>query len=215
MNNYKDKRNSMVETQLILRGIKDESVLNAMRVVPRDKFVKTKEKNHAYEDHPLPIGHGQTISQPYMVAYMTELLELKGDERVLEIGTGSGYQTAVLSELAKEVYTIDRIKILSEEANAVLDELGYKNIRFLVGDGTKGWQEQAPFDGVIVTAGAPDLPVSFMEQLADGGILVIPVGRSSYQVLTVIKKTGNNIIRKECLGCMFVPLIGEYGWKKD
>jgi len=173
---FETLRNMMVETQLIPRGIKDERVLSAMRKVPRHLFVDASLIDRAYEDHALPIGEGQTISQPYMVAIMTELLELKGDERVLEIGTGSGYQSAILAELSFKVYSIERIEGLATRARKILDSLGYRNIEIRIANGTYGWKEESPFNGIIVTAGAPDIPETLIEQLVEGGRLVIPVG---------------------------------------
>ncbi len=204
----------MVKTQLIPRGIKDEKVLNAMRKVPRHIFVPENRKDEAYEDGPLPIGYGQTISQPYMVAKMTELLEPDINKKVLEIGTGCGYQTAILAELFKEVYTIERIPELTEIAKENLKKLGYKNIHFKIGDGTVGWKEFAPYDAIIVTAGAPKVPESLKKQLSEnGGILVIPVGDRFTQSLLKIKRKGNYYDTENLFFCAFVPLIGEEGWK--
>lgn len=208
-------RKNMVEQQLIGRGdITDARVIQAFLKVPRHKFVTSNEQKKAYADCPLPIGNGQTISQPYMVALMTQCLELKGDERVLEIGTGSGFQTAILAEIAKQVYTIERFAELSENAKKNLSDLNYSNIHFKTGDGTLGWKENAPFDGIIATAGAPKAPVRLLEQLADGARLVIPIGGSISQALTVFQKKAKKIESAEVCGCMFVPLVGEDGWKK-
>lgn len=201
-----------METQIKMRGVKDPRVLQAMSKVPRHLFVPEEYRNHAYNDYPLPIGYGQTISQPYIVAAMTELLELKGDEKVLEIGTGSGYQTAILAELAGKVYTVERIPQLLERAKQVLSSLGYTNIHFKLTDGTLGWPENAPFDRIIVTAAAPDLPQPLIDQLAEGGIMVIPVGSRYLQTLKVVVKTGNKLRVKRVMECTFVPLIGEYGY---
>lgn len=213
--NFDLLRKNMVEQQLMARGdITDKNVIKAFLKVPRHKFVPDKEQASAYSDFPLPIGCGQTISQPYMVALMTQCLELKGDEKVLEIGTGSGYQTAVLAEIAKEVYTIERFAELSQIAEKVLTELKYKNISFKVSDGTLGWVEKAPFGAIIVTAGAPDAPKFLLNQLAEGGRLVMPVGENLSQVLTVYKKLKGKIKINPVCGCVFVPLVGKEGWKK-
>jgi len=208
-------RANMVEYQLRRRGIKDERVLQAFLKVPRHKFVRPQDIWHAYEDYPLSIGYGQTISQPYMVAIMTELLELKGDERVLEIGTGSGYQAAILAELAKEVFTIERIPELAKKAEKVLQELGYNNVKVVVGDGSKGLPEFAPYDGIIVTAAAPKPPQPLLEQLKDGRRLVIPVGSRKLQDLLRITRIGNEFKTENFGPCLFVPLIGEEGWKAE
>ncbi|MDD5450165.1 MAG: protein-L-isoaspartate(D-aspartate) O-methyltransferase [Candidatus Omnitrophica bacterium] len=210
---YEVERNAMVDAQLIARGITDRRVLDAFRRVLRHEFVPDSLKKQAYEDHPLPIGEGQTISQPYMVAIMTESLGLKGSEKVLEIGTGSGYQTAILAELAKEVYSIERFADLADAAKKTLDGLGYKNVTVKTGDGTLGWQEQAPYDGIIVTAGAPEIPESLIKQLKESGRLVIPVGGTFSQVLTVFTKKKDKIISNEICGCVFVPLVGKEGWR--
>lgn len=207
------RRELMVELQLMSRGIYNEEILRAFMSVPRHRFVGPGVQNSAYADHPLPIGGGQTISQPYMVALMTQCLELRSSDRVLDIGTGSGYQTAVLATIAAHVFTIERIPALTKNAEEILGELGYNNVRFLVGDGTKGWPEEAPFDGIVVTAGAPHLPGPLIEQLAEGGRLVIPVGGSWSQDLTVVKKVQGKIEEKSVCGCVFVPLVGEHGWK--
>ncbi len=209
-----EKRERMVKDQLIRRGINDKRVLEAMRKVPRHLFVPQDVINEAYNDYPLPIGHGQTISQPYMVALMTEALELKGDEKTLEIGTGSGYQTAILAELCKEVYTIERIISLLDKAKKVLKKLGYKNIFFKAGDGTLGWPENRPYDAIIVTAGAPKIPQPLLDQLADKGRLVIPVGDRFSQELVKITKIKDDIVRENLGGCRFVDLIGIHGWKE-
>jgi protein-L-isoaspartate(D-aspartate) O-methyltransferase len=204
----------MVELQLRARDITDKRVLSVFRKVPRHIFVKEPLWGEAYSDYPLPIGDGQTISQPYMVALMTQCLSLKGTERVLEIGTGSGYQAAILAELAKEVYSIERHINLSVNAQAVIDRLGYKNIHLKTGDGTQGWDEYAPYNGIIATAAAPSVPKPLKEQLAEGGRLVIPVGNEYSQVLTVITKVKGVFTENEVCGCIFVPLIGVHGWKK-
>lgn len=205
-------RNKMVDEQLIPRGIMNEMVLEAFRKVPRHEFVPKDLWSSAYNDYPLPIGEGQTISQPYMVALMTECLELKGRERILEIGTGSGYQTAILAELTKELYSVERFKSLADNAGEALKRLGYKNFKIKVGDGTLGWEEFAPYDGIIVTAGSPGIPESLIAQLNNGGKLVIPVGVGIGQALTIVTKNGGFIKTREVCGCMFVPLVGKEGW---
>jgi protein-L-isoaspartate(D-aspartate) O-methyltransferase len=215
LQNFRKERLAMVEGQLRRRGISDQRVLEAMAKIPRHAFVSPDYQTAAYEDRPLPIGEGQTISQPYMVAVMTQSLSLKGEERVLEIGTGSGYQTALLAELAKAIFTIERIRALIQRAEENLEELGYKNILFFCGDGTKGWPEKAPFDGIIVTAGAPEIPQPLTSQLADGGRLVIPVGPRYTQTLYVVTRKGTQFTEEEVTGCVFVPLVGAYGWKEE
>ncbi|MBI4709568.1 MAG: protein-L-isoaspartate(D-aspartate) O-methyltransferase [Nitrospirae bacterium] len=212
MEDFTSLRNLMVETQLKTRGIKDKRVLNAMGTVERHLFVSELLKNHAYDDSALSIGEGQTISQPYMVAVMTELLELKGDEKVLEVGTGSGYQSAILSILCAEVFTIERIVLLAEKAEERFKKLGYKNIHVVKSDGTLGLPEQAPFDGIIVTAAAPEIPDTYVSQLKTGGRLVIPVGGRYSQILYQVKKTGSGIKTSMFTPCVFVPLIGKHGW---
>lgn len=205
-------RQNMVRDQLIARDIIDERVLQVMDKVPREVFVGEALRNRSYEDAPLPIGEEQTISQPFMVALMTELLRLKGDEKVLEIGTGSGYQTAILAELSNRVFTIERNHKLSQQARRVLESLGYTNVLTRVGDGTIGWTEFAPYDRIIVTAGAPDVPVSLIKQLAEGGIMVVPTGDRIQQDLKVVTKTDSGVKIKSGGGCVFVPLIGKEGW---
>jgi protein-L-isoaspartate(D-aspartate) O-methyltransferase len=212
---FKKERLAMVEGQLRKRGISDQRVLEAMARISRHAFVSAEYQAAAYEDRPLPIGEGQTISQPYMVAVMTQSLDLKGEERVLEVGTGSGYQTAILAELAKTIFTIERIQALIQRAQKILQEFGYENIFFLTGDGTKGWPEKAPFDGIIVTAGAPEIPQTLTSQLADGGRLVIPVGPRYTQTLYKVTRKGNRFREEEITGCVFVPLVGDFGWKEE
>lgn len=202
----------MIREQLIARDIVDERVLKAMDSVPREAFVSEALRARAYEDSPLPIGEEQTISQPYMVALMTELLRLKGDEKVLEIGTGSGYQTAILAELAGKVFSIERSFTLSQKARKNLENLGYTNVLLRVGDGTIGWTEFAPYDRIIVTAGAPDVPQSLLKQLSEGGIMVVPAGDRAHQDLKVITKTKSGLDIRSGGGCVFVPLIGREGW---
>ncbi len=189
---YKRLRNDMVRHQIAARGVKDPRVLEAMSRVPRHLFVPPGLAERAYDDSPLPIGEGQTISQPYMVAWMTELLQVREDSRVLEIGTGSGYQAAVLCELAAEVVSVEKYPDLARQAGERLLSLGYDNITVHTGDGTLGWPQGAPYDGIIVTAGAPSVPQPLLEQLGDGGRLVIPVGSSGMQMLNLIRRSGND-----------------------
>ncbi len=204
----------MVETQLVPRGIRDRAVLDAMRRVPRHYFVDTSLQYAGYDDMALPIGEGQTISQPYMVAIMTELLALTGRERVLEIGTGSGYQAAVLSMLSKEVFTVERITVLTEKAVQRFRDLSYLNIQARTGDGTLGWPEEAPFDRIIITAASPKIPEPLKEQLNDNGIIVIPVGSRYSQQLLRMTKTKAGYEEEYHTPCVFVPLIGEHGWRE-
>ena len=211
---YATARSRMVESQLISRGIKDPRVLDAMRKVPRHRFVEEALVSQAYNDHPLPIGEKQTISQPYMVALMTEALELQGQERVLEIGTGSGYQTAILAELAEKIYSIERIRPLSVKAQRILDDLGYFNVVLKVGDGTLGLKVEAPFDAILVTAGSPDVPQPLVDQLAMGGRLVVPVGDRYTQSLMKISRVKEGITKTDLGGCRFVNLLGTHGWKE-
>ncbi|MFH1753452.1 MAG: protein-L-isoaspartate(D-aspartate) O-methyltransferase [Candidatus Omnitrophota bacterium] len=213
--NYDALRDRMVREQLLGRGITSSRVLRAFEKVERHEFVPANMRDTAYADHPLPIGDGQTISQPYMVALMTEQLELKGDEKVLEVGTGSGYQAAILAELATEVYSVERFPILADKAEEALKRLGYSNVRINIGDGTLGWKEHEPFDRIIVTAGAPRVPDSLISQLGDPGRLVIPIGGAFSQALTVVKKNEGGVSQEEVCGCVFVPLIGKEGWKKE
>jgi len=212
--NFEKERGRMVEEQIVGRGVKNTRVLAAMRKIPRHEFLPEAIRGVAYADQALPIGEGQTMSQPYMVALMTELLELKGPERVLEIGTGSGYQAAVLAELCEKVYTVERVKMLAAQARVVLDRLGYKNVAIKVYDGTYGWKETAPFDAIVVTAGSPDVPSALVDQLKDGGRLVIPVGERHSQQLVRMMKTSRGIVTEKSVPCIFVPLIGAHGWKE-
>jgi protein-L-isoaspartate(D-aspartate) O-methyltransferase len=211
---FKELREFMVRTQLIPRGIKDERVLNAMRKVPRHLFVDESIQYRAYDDMALSIGEGQTISQPYMVAVMTELLELRGDEKVLEIGTGSGYQAAILAELAKEVYTIERVALLAKRAEERFHSIGYINIHVKVGDGTLGWPEESPFERIMITAGTPKIPEPLIEQLSEEGILIGPVGDRFSQQLLEVRKSKGKLLEEYHTPCVFVPLMGEYGWKE-
>lgn len=206
----------MVEGQIIARGIKDRRVIEAMLKLPRHIFVEEAMASQAYNDKPLPIGEKQTISQPYMVALMTELLELTGKEKVLEVGTGSGYQAAVLATLADRVYTIERIRPLALKARKSLDSLGLLNVNIKISDGTVGWREEAPFDAILVTAGAPDIPRELVDQLAANGKLVIPVGDLYEQTLVrITKREDGSTIRENSIGCRFVKLIGRDGWEND
>ncbi|MDA8388649.1 MAG: protein-L-isoaspartate(D-aspartate) O-methyltransferase [Nitrospiraceae bacterium] len=205
-------RRRMVAGQLAARGIKDERVLAAMEKVPRHLFTAPEYAEMAYDDMALPLGDGQTISQPYMVAVMTELLALRGGEKVLEVGTGSGYQAAVLAELAAEVYTVEYRPELAERAKRKLDGLGYGNIRSMAADGSAGWPEGAPYQGILVTAAAPDVPPPLIEQLDEGGRLVIPLGsRGSQRLLMAVKRQGR-LVKEYHTFCVFVPLLGQYGW---
>jgi protein-L-isoaspartate(D-aspartate) O-methyltransferase len=205
----------MVEDQLRARGIKDERVLAAMERVPRHLFVDVHLQDNAYDDNALSIGEGQTISQPYMVAVMTELLQLKGDEKVLEIGTGSGYQAAVLSMLAAEVFTVERIQAIAVRASRLLQEQNCTNVQVIVSDGSLGLPEHSPYDGIIVTAAAPHIPQHYIEQLNINGRLVIPVGSRFSQTLYKITKTPSGIISSVSTPCVFVPLIGKDGWRSE
>lgn len=210
---HQKKRQTMVNDQIMARGVKDQAVLEAMRKVPREAFVPEAQAFNAYDDRALSIGEGQTISQPYMVALMTECLDLKPDDCVLEIGTGSGYQTAILAEICHEVYTIERITALSQRAQELLKEMGYQNIHFLVADGTLGIEEkQNSFDGIIITSAAPKTPVHMFDQLKEGGRLVIPIGSRDSQMLKLFIKHDGKISEEDICSCVFVPLIGQYGW---
>ncbi len=210
---WKHERERMVEEDIVKRGVKDTRVIQAMKKVPRHLFIDKTYYHQAYNDYPLPIGQSQTISQPYMVASMTELLELKGDERVLEIGTGSGYQTAILALLCSKVYSVERISELTRKARLTLKQLGFSNINLIVRDGSLGWPEFAPYNGIIVTAGAPEIPDALIEQLANNGRMAIPVGNETCQTLNYVEKHKGRIYRKEFFGCTFVPLVGKGGWK--
>ncbi len=210
---YRIARERMVKNQLMPRGITDPGVLKAMGKIPRHLFVEEALEGEAYNDHPLPIGHQQTISQPYIVALMTQALELTGTEKTLEIGTGSGYQTAILAELSQKVYTIERIRPLMEKARDLLAELGYMNIIFSAFDGTIGWKEYEPYDAIMVTAGAPKVPEPLREQLADGGRMIIPIGDRFSQELIKVVREKDHYRQKNLGGCRFVDLIGLHGWK--
>lgn len=212
---FKRIREKMVSTQIEARGIHDHGVLEAMRKVPRHLFIGEALQDQAYGDFPLPIGEGQTISQPYIVAEMTQALELNKDDRVLEIGTGSGYQTAILAELAFRVYTIERVRELFVGARKLLDQLGCHNVVAKCSDGTVGWPDESPFEAIIVTAGAPEVPEKLVQQLTIGGRLVIPVGNRFSQTLLKLRRDEDGVHKTDLGGCRFVKLIGEHGWKSE
>jgi len=205
---FATERNRMVQEQIIARGVRDTLVLNAMRRVPRHRYVPDAMRSYAYEDEPLPIGHNQTISQPYIVAFMTEALSLRGDETVLEIGTGSGYQAAVLAEIVRAVYTIEIVEPLAAAAERLLKAEGYTNVHCRAGDGYRGWPEQAPFDAVIVTAAPKHVPEPLVQQLKNGGRLVVPVGEWSQELILLIRE-GETVREKRLLPVRFVPMTGE------
>lgn len=215
MHDFDGPRERMVRQQIEARGVSDPRVLAAMREIPRHFFVPEAYKVKAYDDCPLPIGHGQTISQPYMVAVMTELLELTGNEKVLELGTGSGYQAAILAKLVKWVITVDRIPELTEKARRNIDACGLSNLTFIVADGTKGWAAEAPYEAIIITAGAPIIPDPVFEQLSECGRMVIPVGDRFSQTLKVVRKKHGLKKAKSYFECRFVNLIGEHGWSES
>lgn len=213
---YALQRKLMVLEHLAARDIRDRRVLDAFSKVPRELFVPAASANRAYSDRPLPIGVGQTISQPYMTAFMLQELALQGDERVLEIGTGSGYQTALLSELCKEVFTVERIPELVEKAKKVLDGMGVKNVEYLSADGTLGWSEHAPYDAIIASAGSPEFPGSYKKQVKVGGTVLVPVGTEFVQELIKVKRVASDKYESVTLAdCVFVKLIGEQGWQND
>ena len=206
----------MIQQQVVDRGISDERLVAAMRKVPRDKFFPPGSKDAVFADRAAPIGHGQTISQPYMVALMTQRLDVRPEHRVLEIGTGSGYHTAILAQLAGEVYSVERVKPLLDAAWERLMEMGVRNVHFKFADGTMGWKEQGPFDRILVTAGAPELPKKLLrEQLKDGGVAVLPVGPADEQMLVVAKRAGEEFELTEVVPCRFVKLIGQEGWGEE
>ncbi len=209
------ERRRMVDSQLRHRGIADPRVLAAMEKVPRHRFLPNPEDSAAHGDHPLSIGSGQTISQPYMVALMTECLRLQGDEHVLEIGTGSGYQSAILAELSRRVTSVERIPSLADRAREALRDLGYLNVEVFVGDGSMGWAEDAPYDRIIVTAAAPEIAKPWTDQLGEGGRMVVPLGDRWGQTLTVATKHGTKLEYERICGCVFVPLVGEHGWAEE
>jgi len=211
---YERQREEMVRTQIEARGIKAPKVLAAFRRVPRHLFVSEALRDQAYGDYPLPIGEQQTISQPYIVAEMTQALDLGEDDRVLEIGTGSGYQAAILAQIVYRVYTIERKRSLYLQARNLFDKLHYHNIVMKYADGTKGWRDESPFDGIIVTAGAPQIPDVLIDQMGEGGRLVVPVGNQHTQELIKIFRDDQNIRQINLGGCRFVKLVGQYGWKE-
>ncbi len=210
--NFEELRRKMVEEQLIKRGISDKKVISAFLKVPREEFVPENLKEYAYQDSPLSIGEGQTISQPYIVALMTEALKLRGDEKVLEVGTGSGYQAAILAEIGCDVYSVERIEKLAVRSEKILKKLGY-DVKIKVGDGTLGWEEYSPFDRIIVTAAGPEIPKSLISQLSENnGRLIMPVGDRFIQDLILVIKKKDEIEKFNLGGCQFVPLIGKEGW---
>lgn len=209
---YEDEQREMVQTQIAARGVKDMRVLAAMGTIPRHFFVEESMQSKAYQDGPLLIGENQTISQPYMVALMTEALQLRPTDRVLEIGTGSGYQTAILAKLSEWVYSVERFPNLARKAQSIIEQLNITNVSILVGDGSQGWEEHSPYNGIVVTAGSPDFPKSLLNQLANGGRLVIPVGDRSSQTLWRVTRRGAQLDYEDLGGCRFVKLMGEEGW---
>jgi protein-L-isoaspartate(D-aspartate) O-methyltransferase len=206
-------RERMVQEQAVARGIQDPRVIAALRKIPRHLFVDLGIVNRAYDDSALPIGEKQTLSQPYMTARMVEALSLSGEEKVLEIGTGSGYQTAVLAELCFNVFSVEKIRVLSRKARALLDRLGYQNIALHVGDGTIGWSEHAPYDGIIVSAGSPSVPQPLLEQLGEHGRLLIPIGDEQTQTLVRVSRRPSGFHQEQLGECKFVKLFGKYGWR--
>ena len=215
MIDFPKARLKMVEEQIVHRGLQNAKLISAMKKIPRHLFVEEALQSQAYSDHPLPIGEKQTISQPYMVALMTDTLQLTGKDKVLEIGTGSGYQTAILAELSEKVFSIERIRSLAIRARTLLYELGYFNVEIKIFDGTFGWMEESPFDAILVTAGSPDIPQPLIDQLAIGGRLVIPVGDAFVQDLFRVTKTEKGVKKEDLGGCRFVKLIGRYGWESE
>ena len=206
----------MIQQQVIERGITDERVIGALRAVPREKFFLDDMADEAYADRAAPIGHGQTISQPYMVALMTERLDVKPEHKVLEIGTGSGYHTAILSRLAREVYSVERVKPLLDAAWNRLSDLGIRNAHFKYADGTLGWPEHAPFERILIAAGAPNIPQKLLlDQLADGGLAVLPIGPDDEQMLVVVRRDGQKLLTTDVCPCRFVKLIGAEGWEPE
>ncbi|MDX9864944.1 MAG: protein-L-isoaspartate(D-aspartate) O-methyltransferase [Anaerolineaceae bacterium] len=212
---YQAAREKMIHWQLIRRGVVDRRLLDVMEKIPRHLFVPPDSRENAYEDRPLPIGDGQTISQPYIVALMTSLLDLQGSETVLEIGTGSGYQAAILGRLAKQVHSVERNLALARQAQATLHEIGIDNVIIHPADGSLGWPDAAPYEAIIVTAAAPSVPELLLTQLADGGRLVIPVGTRSRQSLELWQREGEEYTHRSVLPVTFVPLIGKHGWAED
>jgi protein-L-isoaspartate(D-aspartate) O-methyltransferase len=212
---FESMRRAMVASQLRARGIRDERVLSTMEKVPRHIFVASPLQKAAYDDNPVPLGEGQTISQPFIVGYMLEALQVQPEDRVLEVGTGTGYQAALLGELAREVYTIERVPALHVTARDNLEQLGYSNVETVLSDGTRGLPERAPFDRIIVAAAAPDIPGPLFEQLAEGGRMVIPVGTAETQDLLLVRKHNGLAITQRLEGCRFVPLVGEQGFRQE
>ena len=207
-------REKMVQEQLVNRGITSQRVLDAFRKVPRHLFIEDGLIFQAYSDYPLPIAEGQTISQPFIVALMTQHLDVQPEDTILEIGTGSGYQTALLAQLCSKVYSVERFGTIASKTRKLLDGLGYHNVMIIIGDGTKGYEKKAPYDGIIVTAAAPSIPTPLLSQLKDGGRLIIPVGSEHTQELIKVVKQGESFKKESLGGCRFVKLIGEYGWEK-
>lgn len=212
VNNFDFLREKMVKEQLIARGIKDKKTLSAFKEVPRENFIPCEYHDSAYGDYPTPIGSGQTISQPYIVALMTEKLSLTKDDKVLEIGTGSGYQAAILAKICKEVYGVERFAHLAKRAKDALENLGIDNVKIKIADGTLGWDEYAPYDAIVVTAAAPEIPQPLVEQLKENGRLVIPVGSMGSQSLIRATKKKGELDKELICGCVFVPLVGKFGW---
>ncbi len=210
-----DPREEMIRNQLMDRGITDPDVLAAFRDIPREKFVPRKMRPHCFEDRPLPIGDGQTISQPYMTAFMTQILDLKPHSSVLEIGTGSGFQTAILARIAKKVHTVEKIEDLSIRARMILDEMDFKNVVYHVADGSRGCIYPGPFDQIVVTAAAPAIPTPLLEQLTDGGVMVVPVGERKQQILFRIVREGHDYKHEKLCPCIFVPLLGAGGFVEE
>jgi protein-L-isoaspartate(D-aspartate) O-methyltransferase len=208
---FERQRRQLIET-IRERGINDLAVLRVFDLVPRHLFVPDAVQHRAYEDAPVPIGYGQTASQPSLQALYLQLLKIQHDQKVLEIGTGSGYQTALLGHLAGHVYSVERIRELSARARTVLDDLHFSNIALLVGDGTIGWSRYAPYDAILVTAASPDVPQALLDQLADGGRMLIPIGDRNEQTLTMFEKTPDGVQREDITACTFVPLLGRFGW---
>jgi protein-L-isoaspartate(D-aspartate) O-methyltransferase len=213
VDSFAEQRKRMVEEQLRSRGIRDPRLLAAMAKVPREVFIASEDFGRAYDDHPLPIGGGQTVSQPYMVAVMVAALQPRPSDRVLEVGAGTGYEAAILGELAAEVWTIERHQDLADKAREILSKLGYLNVHVVAGDGSVGLAEQAPFDGILVAAAAPKISDSLLAQLADGGRMVVPVGSRFEQLVQLVRKIGGEMAVSSLDACRFVPLVGKEGWE--
>jgi len=209
---FDEQRSHMVESQLVARGLKGERLIAAFRKVPRHLFIPPEFQIEAYADHPLPIGAGQTISQPYIVALMTDALRLQGHERVLEIGGGSGYQTAILAEMVLEVFSVERLPELLSTARRRLSALGYTNIHSTMGNGSLGWPEHAPYDAILVSAAAPEVPNPLLAQLGESGRMVLPIGLADTQMLIQVERRNGAVHRRELASCVFVPLVGQHGW---